>query len=235
MPGLKRKGAFYGRPATKVQKVETVTPEASDVLELQARTKRLASEVRYLKDSVESKYHDEFGPRFVVDNSINNVSVLVDPAQGSTTVTRDGDEIRPTHLELILTAEFNSAATGSTHQCVRMMVIQAKEGFVPSSITATPSNSSVFSQGGTAHALWSPYDANNRKHYTILEDKIITMDPYNVVQAFRKTYPLKRKIRYAESGSITAERGQIYLVFTSTETTTGPKVQWYTRAHFKDM
>lgn len=233
---LKRQASFYpGRSKrAKVQQVVPVSRTEGDVQTLRRQTTALARTVRKLRDDREEKYHDENATLGIVDDGINSTSILCDPLQGSTVATREADEIAPFRLLLNGHIEMNTAST-NVQQRIRCIVIQSKEGFIPSTITATPSNSALLSGGGLgAQALLTPFDHNNRKHFTVLMDETFTVTDQDPSVDFSKSFKISRKVRFQEAGSATAERGQIYLCRYSTEGTNGPKMSWYSRVLYHD-
>lgn len=233
---LKRQASFYSGRSKKarVQEVVSVSRAEGDVQALRRTTTALSRSVRKLRDEREEKYHDEYGPSGVIDNGINQSSTLCDPAQGSTVVTRDGDEIAPFRLLVNGKIEMNALST-LTNQQVRVIIIQAKEGFVPSTITSTPTNSAVLYGGALgAAAVVTPYDHNNRKHFIVLMDETFNVTDQDPAVNFSRSFKISRKIRFAEAGSITAERGQLYMCRFSTEGGNGPLMTWYTRTLYHD-
>lgn len=231
---LKRRGAFYGGPKAKVQKVVSMSARQGDLLELKRQQTLLGSKVRKIQRQQEKKYHDEVGAEAIVNNINDGTSVLVDPAQGDTVSTRDGDEIAPQSLELRLGVRHNGS--GQPRQLVRVLIVQAKERFVPDTRTSTPSNTAVLKYGGTAaYAPLSPFDWNNREHFTVLFDKTYTVsNTGEQARIDQVRIKLSRKIRFAEAGSVTAERGQIYMVRYSNEGANGPYMSWVTRTTYTD-
>lgn len=233
---LKRQSAFYGRSGKrqKVQHVVEVSREEGEVEALQQKTARLERSLRKVRNDREVKYHDENAVLGIVDDQVNGTSVLCDPLQGSTVATREADEIAPIRLLLNGHIEMNTAST-LTSQRIRCIILQSKEGFIPSTITATPSNSAVLSGGGLgAQAILTPYDHNNRKHFTVLMDETFTVTDQDPSVDFSRSIKISRKVRFQEAGAVLAERGQIYLCRFSTEGTNGPKMAWYSRVLYHD-
>lgn len=233
---LKRQGGFYDKKSKKarVQEVVTVSRAEGKVQALQQKTARIERSLRKVRNDREVKYHDENATLGIVDDGVNSTSILCDPLQGSTVATRDADEIAPFRLLLNGHIEVNPLSTLPS-QRIRCIVIQSKEGYIPSTITATPSNSSLLAGGGLgAQALVTPYDHNNRKHFTVLMDETFTVSDQEPAVDFSRSFKVSRKIRFAEAGSNTAERGQLYFCRYSTEGTNGPKISWYSRTLFRD-
>lgn len=239
MPGLKRVNAIRNdggkRKKTKLSRVVTVTEDEGAIMELKRQQTQLGTELRKLKNSVERKYHDELSSEGIVNNINNEVSTLCDPAQGLTVQTRTGDEIQPTSLQLGLRIRHNGSGLG--YQQVRVILIQAKERFVPDSRQSTPDNAAVLAIGGAvSYNYLTSFDWNNRKHFTVLFDKTYTVDDVGTKSVSDLVrVPVRRKVRFEEAGSTTGARGQIYMIRYSSEGANGPYMQWHSRVTFIDV
>lgn len=189
---------------------------------------QLTKAVNNLKKSNETKYHDENLPLGAIVYGTNNTSTLLDPAQGSTTQTRVGNEISPYRVHIK-----GRITVGSTEEVVRITLIQSKQGYVPSSIS-TGAAQQFYALPASAQSVHSPLDENNRKHYVVLYDKTFTLDAYNKIRQFSINKKISRNTMFEEAGSTTAEKGQVYLIVNSNVAASGPTINAYSRIFYKD-
>lgn len=194
----------------------------------------LKKQVRRLKVHDEHKYHDEYFPRASISYLTNSTTTLFDPAQGSTNQTRIGNEASCYRINLQGIVEASYASTLEPQQ-VRISVIQSKEGFVPST-TATSAAQKTYAVPATSYTVNVPFDDNNRKHFVVLWDKTFTLNNTNGTGCigFKKSIKVSRRTVFEEAGSTTAEKGQIYVLATTSSPSATPAiVGWYARCHFK--
>lgn len=234
---MKRQGAFYV-PSGKRSKALTVVPASKQEAEISAlrrQTTQLASDVRKLKSSREVHYHDENDIGLATPYDVTNrVAILCDPAQGDARTNRSGDSITPISLNLRIRISSNS----SIANLARFMIIQSKERFVPVS-TASTGTSAVWEEAGTANAPLSDFFWDNREHFVVLHDEVVTLGSAgasNAIQYRHIKKKLTRKINYL-AGTTGPAEGQIYLVMTSTLNNGGgssPTIAWHSRVRFLD-
>lgn len=196
--------------------------------------KQLKKDVNTLKRSNETKYHDELYTKGAVERDVNNVTTLLDPGQGSTNQTRVGNEISPYRIHLkgdVRIANAGSVGKGS----VRVMVIQSKQGYVPSTIS-TSTVDKLFIYPNAEVTPHSPLDLNNRQHYVVLFDKTYMLDAAGKqIAKVNINKKISRNVTFVEAGSTTAEKGQIYLCLTSSSATLNDfEFQGYSRIFYKD-
>lgn len=235
---MKRQGAFYV-PNAKRSKALTVVPaskQEAEITALRRQTTRLESAVRKLKSDREVHYHDENDIGLATPYDVTNrVAILCDPAQGDARTNRSGDSITPISLDLRMRVSGNSTVAS----LVRVLVIQAKERFVPVSTAAT-GTSAVWEEAGTSNAPLSNWFWDNREHFVVLHDQVVpignTAGSANAVNFLHIKKKLTRKINYI-AGTTGPAEGQIYLVMTSTANNASgaaPVIAWHSRVRFYD-
>lgn len=195
---------------------------------------KLKREVKNLQTASEVKTHDEYFPKGQVAYNANQVTTMLDPVQGFTNSTRIGDEISAYRINLRGVIEANAASAGNT-QLVRVVLLQSKEGFVPSTTAVTTTNQ-LWVGNNAVYAPLSAYDEANRKHFTILYDKTFATDTNSQKQVlFNINKKISRPTRFDLGGSTVAKQGQLYLCMTSNYGTgSAPQVTFYSRISYKD-
>lgn len=197
------------------------------------KIQKLEKQVRRINATFEPRYHLENAITFTPQFNLNQVSILGDPAQGDTAETRTGLRISPYRLELHM--RIRQPSTTSAPTSLRVILMQSKQGFVPSTISTT-AVSQVFETPATAQTLISPFYQPNRHKFTLLYDKTYnnagTTGP--AAYSVNISKKLSRRIEYQE-GSNVADKGQIYLLLISDRNdANGSAVQWYSKLHYKD-
>lgn len=120
-------------------------------------------------------------------------------------------------------------------QMVRMMLIQSKQRYTPSTIT-TSGVTQLFSTADVDDVINSNLVHDNRSHYVLLHDKTYTLSPDgNRGQFINISKKISRKVEF-EPGVTTTESGQIWMILTSDVAlaSVGPTVQWASRILYKD-
>lgn len=213
-----------------------------------ARLKQLSSKVSKISRSIESNYVDtsiNMNANYDTSNVLSLTTITNDSATSSGAPgTRQGSRVTPTFLELRMQVS-QSSSTLQNPSVVRIVVVQAKQRFVPSGTAAGGSTALLAYQNASA-VVYSPFDKFNRQHFTVLHDETLTLgswltstgvatdiDQTKLVEFKRK---LSRDIRF-EDDSGNPEAGRIYLVAYSTIATanTEPTLFGYARVHYQDL
>ncbi len=199
--------------------------------------KKLKKDVNVLKKSNETKYHDESQARVGISYLVNHSSILIDPVRGDGISNRIGDSISPFAIEIRGLIESGSLSTLVAQ--MRIVLVQSKQGFIPST-TATTTTQQVMDLNNTDDVVNSPYEWENRKHFTVKYDQTFTLDASsNEFGTGNRKFHIKTKLsKVLDFGqnTILAERGQCYLLVFSNQSTAAnqPIISWVSRALYKD-
>lgn len=196
-----------------------------------SKINKLRKDVSQLKRSEETKYHDENVARSNNSYAINDTQILCDPVQSLTAQTRIGDSISPYRIEINGALEWIDPS-GPVIQ--RVMLIQSKQKFIPSTTASAGSVQSVLTLGGTIGAPFSTFDWNNRSKFTVLYDRTFGLDFQRPQVTYKIRKKISRNIKFEDTGSLTAESGQLYLLHFSNNSAIPPKKTFYSRVYYKD-
>lgn len=173
-------------------------------------------------------------------NVVNDA--LVTPAVGDTNVTRDGGQL--TLQSLHVRGRFNANAAQAEPYICRLLLIQAKQRYVPSTVAAIGTVSNLFEDANTNDAVQSMFGFTNRIHYRVLKDFKVTVQSTGTSggsapdqKFFQFTYKFKkfnRMIQY-DASTTTAQKNQVYLIAISTAGVTNyPTIEYAARTTFYD-
>lgn len=194
---------------------------------------KLQKDVNFLKKSAETKHTDDAVViTQVVEYDVNTIRVLADPNNSFTNQGKIGAQITPFRCMVKGRIESNVAAD-SAH-IVRIMLVQSKQKFVPSTIASAGSPQSVLTLANTVNAPISMYDMNTRGKYTVKYDKTFIVDQDDPYKLFNINCKISRNIQFEDTSSTIAESGQLYLLFFSDSNAANPNVVYTTRVLYKD-
>jgi len=149
--------------------------------------------------------------------NVDGTHNLCNPSQNTTTDSqtgRSGDKIQPIRLEarLALTVNpTNANVTGSTN---RIMIIRAKQRFVPDTTSVTGTDW-IWQTANSASVPLSLFHEDHRKHFEVLYDRLITMGDkatFPMAKIVKINLNLRAKPLTFKLGTTVAESGQIYLL-----------------------
>lgn len=239
----KRKGTREVPRSLSIKRVKTLPV---DVVQ-DAEIARLKKEVRTLRGATEVLNCDAYGYAEVSFDT-NNTYLLSSIAIGTGgTGNRIGRSVKPKSIEIRGHVVSPYGATTATEpSTVRVLLLQAKNRFVPVTSETPPALNGIFALNGagTPYAPFSAFDASNRQHFTVLHDEMISVGLTNSTAGVSAnpmvgTFHIKRKIHRTisfEDSSTDTEGGALYLCFTSNQgaTVIGPEVRWFSRLLYTD-
>lgn len=178
---------------------------------------------RVVNQGAEHKYHDKQSSTTADFNGlIVDVSAV---AQGDTDITRDGDKLMPTSLEV----GFN--LIGETYSGIcRLVVFRWKEASIPLV-------SEIFQGSGGAYATIQPFDHDERSRFEVLADKRYSVSNNGGTEIVTTRFRLKlAKKRIEFIGGSTTGRNKIYVIMISDRSlVTSPGTFLMTRLNYTDM
>lgn len=189
-------------------------------------TKKLINKTLHAKS--ETKYHD-VNTQTTADYA-GSVIDLCSVSQGDTDITRDGDQLYISSLQL----RWEVIQADSTNNC-RLLVFQ---WLADSSDTGTPGVSDILSSTfiGGINAPNAPYKHDNRFQYKILLDQRFALSDDKPSQIGIKylTRGMKRKIQYVAAGN--SGTNKIYMILISDSSAVShPTFNIATRLKYKDF
>ncbi len=195
-----------------------------------AAGKQLQRDVRSLKRliNVEFKFLDTQLTN-VASSTTPLITQLSNSAQGDTTVTRDGSQLKCLSIQLSYFMTMHTNAVGSL---VRVLLIKDKQ-----------TNQAIYTAGDVltdttaADSLISPYNRDNRKRFTIMYDKVHTLTGSGTeVRHVGRRFRQDQILRYdANAGDITDLTQSSYSLMTvSSEATNTPLFTMFARLNFVD-
>ncbi len=217
----------------KIQEVTVVEDEpASKRVQTQ-----LVARVNRLSKAQELKTFDTTFSVTQVAFDTNNATALGLVLQGDTRITRDGSKLLATSIDIRMMVRQETTPPTFGAQ-LRVILIKAKQRFTPSTSVSTTVGG-VLENAGTLSEPNSPFERNNRSHFTVLHDKMYYVNggdsgPTGFNIHIKKR--LNHVIEYDESSTAT-EKGQLWmLLFTnrSAASADGPDVGYTSRLFFKD-
>ncbi len=150
-------------------------------------------------------------------------------AQGDTTITRDGSQIKCLSIQLSYVLSLHASATFSF---VRVLLIKDKQ---TNQVVYTGAD--VLDDVTVADSIVSPYNRDNRKRFTILHDRVHQLNSTEKHTAyFGKKFSQDQIIRYdANAGTIADLTQSSYsLMVVTNEVTNTPLITSFVRLNFVD-
>ncbi len=154
---------------------------------------------------------------------------LTNLAQGDSNITRDGNQIKVTHIQLKYFFTINASAVAT---CCRILLVQDRQ-----------TNAGIY----TANQLLkdvsvndnvnSPFEENHRRRFKILYDRVHDLsDNGNQIGRGRKYLKLQIPVRYSANAGTIADlpESSLSLVHMSTESTNTPLLNAFVRLLFID-
>lgn len=177
--------------------------------------------------NVEYKCHD-VNDNLVSVNQTPTIIQLTNIPQGSTAITRDGNQIKITANYL----RFNIIGGSSANSLFRLMLVQDKQ-----------TNQAVYTIGdllatGDANSnITSPLNIDNKYRFTVLYDKVFRTSNVSNNALYKDIYKkMQLRIRYdASTPDITdLTSSSLSLVFISNLASGNPSITYYNRIRFVD-
>ncbi len=173
----------------------------------------------------------------IADTVLTNVSTTITPlivqlsnlAVGDTNITRDGNQVKFTNIQLKYFFTINASAVNT---CCRILLVLDKQ-----------TNGSIFAGNILLKNVTvndnvnSPYDENHRRRFRILYDRVHDLsDNGNQIGRGRKFIKVNIPVRYVgAAGDITdLSEHSLALVHMATETTNTPVLNAFCRLLFVD-
>lgn len=193
-----------------------------------------AAKALKLARTVKSMLNVEYN---LMDTIITSTASPVTPAvvqlsnivQGDTNITRDGNQIKVTHIQLKYFFTINASAVQT---CVRILLVQDKQTNGTAHTGATVlKNVTVFDN------VNSPYLENTRRRFRILYDRVHDLsDSGNKIGRGTKNIRLNLPIRYAGNAGTIADitENSLELIHMSTEASNTPLLHCFCRLLFVD-
>lgn len=219
-------------------------PKAKVVMSDNVQTQKIRSlerKVTKLIKDPETKYFDvSQNPTPTTSQTLaynnNSTHQLDQIPQGTAQAQRVGDKVKPYFVTIRGTVA--QVAAHTNEDTVRILLIKCKKGngFVPN--IASASTGKVLATQGSVNACWSPIQYENKTEFTILYDKVFTLDGGNTANK-SKTFVINKKIMGDVEfvpGTTTPEGGSLYLMgISSTGTGANPPYWFFTsRLYYKD-
>lgn len=234
----KRAGVYKRRAIGKGTCPPTVNQLAVDVRRLNKKVKNLPRPELELYEQVLS------APASIAYNLNVANYPLFQPAIGLGDQDRKGDlcTMKKLHLRL----EITSGATAVVPQEIRVLLLQARNRFVPDITASTTNPQCVWEQGGSVDAINSFLSWDNRGHFMVLRDFRTKVTPDSLgtgtsIKFLKVNYTFKKHnktIKFESGGTVDAEHNQVYLLLLSDISsgggTTVPTVVYTSRITFYD-
>lgn len=195
--------------------------------------KKVNAKVNKLANMTETKHVDVLKTQTEINFDVNSATALFLPVQGDAHNERVGDVASP--FRLTMKIALRNVADEDKSQFVRMMIIQSKQRYTPSTIT-TSGVTQLFSTADVDDVVNSNLVHDNRSHYVVLHDKTYILSPDGNRGTFINiSKKISRHVEF-EPGATTTESGQIWMVLTSDVAvgSVGPTAQWASRILYKD-
>lgn len=188
---------------------------------------KIAQQVKSLLN-VEVKNHD-------VQQSLVNITStpvivqLTNIANGDTTNTRDGSQVKLTALEFTMQILLNSSATRSSFRCLIICDKQTNQAlYTPGDVLEDVSGTDM---------IFSPINLDNKRRFQILADFTSHVGTAEGrIKHFKRYIKLNKIIRWDASTPSIADLTQssLSLLMVSTEGTNGVTVTTFSRLRFVD-
>lgn len=175
-----------------------------------------------LRDS-EIKYHNT-----QYDGGIDNAGIIYDlsaVAQGDTDITRDGDRLMPTTMDLAF------LLNGETHSGVSRLIVFRWFN------NDTPTPSLILNTTGTSYSTVSPYYHDYKDKFNILLDKslVVSNNGKEIAQYKKRLYLAKTKQIQYVAGSTTGTNKLFALVIGDGILAGTPDSYLYTHMRYRDF
>lgn len=179
---------------------------------------------RQIKKNQELKFFDLTGGADNVDYTGLTYD-LVAIAQGDTDITRDGDKIMPTSMQIRMS--FN---IGDATNVMRLVVFRWK-GY--DSVDA-PTTAKIFQFTGSIIGPRSPFLHDQRSRFEVLLDELINLDAGHTMHTLNTSFALaKKQIEY--NAGTTVGMNKLYMcVISDSGAATHPTVTFGIRTYFTD-
>jgi len=206
---------------------------------MKGKVAKLSKTVSYIKKELEEAIEVKNSDSAVtvptlMDNLGNFIAGIFTPAQGVGNGFRVGDQVTPTSINLRYRISQNPLSTASiaTQNICRVILFWDHEGNMVSTDLLD-----TFTLGGQL-APYSNYPRASRGAFTILYDKVHTLDLVENVQEFvNVNLKLNKEVRFSP-GSATVERNLLRIFICSNETLASgnqrPQFQMNCRVWYKD-
>lgn len=171
---------------------------------------------------------------------INDISAV---PQGDTDVSRDGDRLQWVgRISINFNVVGAVGATGDLYNTFRLIVLQWKPN-------STPTVSDILLTGPTAAVdVYSQYNHDNRQQYTILLDKMFTVNgnnttlvpasipnsPYSISKHFEVNIKKAAKMAQFSGGSTSGTNKFYYILGSDSSAVTHPTYSWSSKIFFRD-
>lgn len=219
---MKRSITSPGRP-TKKSRITVLKEEETPGEQAITAVRKLQRKVNRLAAAEETNYKDvSINQAISYDlNGAVHLSSLTFNADGSSGARR-GRWVKPKFLEIRGALSVGISTVSESNPYVRILVVQAKQRFVPQTNSST-ATSIVLTSQGTSITPYQPFDINNRRHFTVKHDSSHALGFWNGTAAYANgtlLKPVHLKIKLSEKiqfedDSTTIEGGQVYILFYS--------------------
>lgn len=188
---------------------------------LDKRVRKIAKSV--IAKQSELKYFDTtLGVSADISGSLGCLSLV---PQGDTDITRDGDQLYATSMQI----KGYLNCTDATNQ-FRIIVFKYKP-------EATPINDDILASAtkGSINYVNAPYHHDGRSQFVVLSDRMYSLALTNTPKPhFNLNIKLNNKIKYSAGG--TTGYNQIwYMIISDSAVATHPYVQMTSRLRFRDF
>jgi len=186
---------------------------------------------------VELKYYT-FGAQPTVNSTIPVITSLSDIAQGDTDITRNGDRLNISRLELRYILKVNSANLIPAN-AVRVIIFQ----WLPNDGTAAPTVSNILTPDGFSgtYTVLSGHNHDGRDMYRIVYDHTHMVVGTSTIYASNagiyvdKVVSLAAAIKHFQfNGSTTNATNKLFVLFLTDAAANLPFIYWNTKLYFRD-
>lgn len=146
--------------------------------------------------------------------------------QGDTDQTRDGNSILVNGLLLKSTFTKNASATASR---VRILIVLDKQ----QTPDTAPSYTDIIDPTFTDQIL-APLNNETVGRYTVLMNRVITLDSNKPKRTMQKYFRLNHHVRYNGTASSDVQKGGLWVLIVSDEATNAPSYTVQSRTYFYD-
>lgn len=181
--------------------------------------------VRQMKKFIELKHYDTTIEGQANISDVGAVFELSEFAQGTTDITRIGDDALLTSFTMRGRIESIGTESAST---VRFIVYIDKTGV---NVTAPLS---VVQQVTTVNAVGAAYNADFRAQFVVLTDRTLFVDQYNSVRPFHFFGRINKMIVFNNATATINKNSLKMLVISNASTGNGPTLYMYNRVFFRD-
>lgn len=196
-------------------------------------TRAFATKVhRVIRQTAEKKYYS-FSSNTAPISDLGTLLRLTEVAQGTTDVTRIGDQLT------IRSLQFNfSALVADSTNLLRLVIFQWFEqtGTIPT----YPDMSQILIDTGSGRAVFSPYSHDYRYDFKVLFDRTYVLDGVQVPVITRKIFikrfpPKHRKIQFVGASNTNYTNGLFALLVSDSAAATHPTVTYSGKFNFSDV